>query len=146
VQAPDFGQHIDDWRDVDPADVDLPESWCCINCGFNTARGFYDRSGMQQAIAAAIAAGDYNTDFAWKITARDEIYMVHSWIWHQAGMAEFGGCLCIGCLEQRLGRRLTPSDFSDHAFNSPRLPASPRLRNRRLGLNRAERRALRSRK
>jgi len=30
-----------------------------------------------------------------------------------------GGLLCIGCLERRLGRRLTPADFTDAPANDP---------------------------
>jgi hypothetical protein len=41
------------------------------------------------------------------------------------------GCLCIGCLEKRIGRRLKPKDFTDHPFNQ--LPGTPRLLNRRDG-------------
>jgi hypothetical protein len=36
-----------------------------------------------------------------------------------------GGCLCIGCLEKRIGRRMTPADFPDHPFKA--LPGTPRL-------------------
>ena len=63
-----------------------------------------------------------------------EIYIVKSAIWKAAGMADWGGCLCIGCLEKRLGRMLTPKDFPrDHPLNSPSLPCTDRLRLRREG-------------
>jgi hypothetical protein len=43
-----------------------------------------------------------------------------------------GGCLCIGCLEKRLGHRLQPKDFlRGHPFNLPHVPGTPRLMNRR---------------
>ncbi len=42
----------------------------------------------------------------------------------------YSGCLCIGCLEKRIGRRLTPEDFPDHVFNTS-IPGSPRLMERR---------------
>ena len=32
-------------------------------------------------------------------------------IWEAAGMEPMAGCLCIGCLEKRIGRQLTPKDF-----------------------------------
>jgi hypothetical protein len=49
-------------------------------------------------------------------------------------MEPFGGCLCIGCLEERLARKLKAKDFPrDHPFNDSRMPASPRLRERRKG-------------
>jgi hypothetical protein len=45
-----------------------------------------------------------------------------------------GGCLCIGCLEKRLGRRLKPKDFPrDHPLNDVRVPGTERLRRRRRG-------------
>jgi len=45
-------------------------------------------------------------------------------------MGPMGGCLCIGCLERRLGRRLTPKDFSRrHPFN--KTPGTGRLIERR---------------
>ena len=42
--------------------------------------------------------------------------MVHDDVWFAAGMTERpigyeGDWLCIGCLERRLGRRLTRADF-----------------------------------
>jgi hypothetical protein len=41
-----------------------------------------------------------------------------------------GGCLCIGCLEKRIGRRPKPKDFDpDHPFNE--MPTTPRLLDRR---------------
>jgi hypothetical protein len=40
-------------------------------------------------------------------------------------MAPFGGCLCIRCLEKRLGRQLKPKDFlRDHEFNDLRVPGT----------------------
>jgi len=72
----------------------------------------------------------------------DEYYMVHSSVWGAAGMEtneayEQGltntrlpdGMLCIGCLENRLGRRLTPVDFTDAPINSE-TSQSDRLKNR----------------
>jgi hypothetical protein len=44
-------------------------------------------------------------------------------------MEPWDGCLCVGCLEKRIGRRLTPDDFDDHVFND--LPGTPRLMERR---------------
>jgi hypothetical protein len=37
--------------------------------------------------------------------------MVRNAIWKAAGMAPDGGYLCIGCLEARLGRKLSARDF-----------------------------------
>lgn len=53
----------------------------------------------------------------------DEYFMVHDAIWTEAGlrqrvhMTEPHCYLCILCLEARLGRELTPGDFTDHPVN-----------------------------
>lgn len=47
-----------------------------------------------------------------------EYYMVHNYLWEQAGMTSEGGMLCIGCLEDRLGFVLTPHHFTDYPINS----------------------------
>jgi hypothetical protein len=59
----------------------------------------------------------------------DEWYSVHDEIWIKAcGYIEgklpadgpFGRqILCIGCLERRIGRRLTSNDFTDAPVNKP---------------------------
>lgn len=46
----------------------------------------------------------------------DEYYMVHDAVWDAAGMGEHG-MLCIGCLETRLDRQLTPKDFTSVHVN-----------------------------
>jgi hypothetical protein len=47
-------------------------------------------------------------------------------------MEPMGGCLCIGCLERRLGHRLKPKDFPrNDPFNHWRVPGTPRLLKRR---------------
>jgi hypothetical protein len=57
-------------------------NWLCRDCGVDT-----------------VAIGEY--------------YMVNNDVWLSAGMqiGSAKGMLCIGCLEARLGRKLTPSDF-----------------------------------
>jgi hypothetical protein len=35
---------------------------------------------------------------------RAEFYIVSHEVWAASGLAENGGCLCIGCLEKRIGR------------------------------------------
>ena len=89
-----------------------PESWDCVDCGVNTAPGCLDRAAMEKAIAAL---GDrWNTE-AEGVTQRfgstSEVYTVRKAVWEQAGMGPMDGCLCIGCLEKRLGRVLRPKDF-----------------------------------
>lgn len=43
---------------------------------------------------------------------KSEYYMVKFNVWKQANPAERADFLCIGCLEARLGRTLTPEDFA----------------------------------
>ena len=55
-------------------------------------------------------------------------------------MTADGGCLCIGCLERRLGRQLCPKDFPQgRPFNSAEVPGTERLQSRRWGLGRTPR-------
>ena len=59
-----------------------------------------------------------------------ECYLVKAKVWEAAAMEGYGGCLCIGCLEQRLGRQLRPKDFvRNHPLNQT--PGSQRLLERR---------------
>ena len=91
-----------------------PESWHCIDCGTNTAPGMSNRVELE----AAFAANESDKGVTQQITAESEIYTVRKAVWAAAGMEPNGGCLCIGCLEKRLGRRLRPKDFQrGHAFN-----------------------------
>ncbi|MBA4033208.1 MAG: hypothetical protein C0480_01190 [Bradyrhizobium sp.] len=68
-----------------------------------------------------------------------EYYMVHNHVWLAAGMVKADPTnlgrdfLCIGCLEVRLGRRLTPDDFPDVPVNKPDRWNSPRLNARLAG-------------
>ena len=104
----------------------LPESWACIDCGVNTAPGCFNREQMEQAMAL-----DWNDQGVKQtVDASSEVYTVKPKVWKAAGMEEMGGCLCIGCLEQRLGRTLTPKDFlRNHPFNT--MPGTQRLLARR---------------
>jgi hypothetical protein len=114
----------------------LPESWVCVDCGINTAPGCYNRERMEHALAA-----DWNNQgVEQSIDDLSEVYMVKPKLWKAAGMnagqGGFGdtdgdsGCLCIGCLEKRLGRTLVPKDFSRH-YPCNRWPGTERLRARR---------------
>ncbi|MNU36373.1 hypothetical protein D3C71_249880 [compost metagenome] len=49
----------------------------------------------------------------------NEYYHVHDEVWAEAGTDEAESMLCIGCLETRIGRQLTPADFSDAPINYP---------------------------
>jgi hypothetical protein len=105
---------------------DVPESWACIDCGINTAPGCLNRAQMERAVGLDWS-GQGITQF---IDDRAEVYDVRPSLWNKAGMSETGGCLCIGCLEKRLGRMLTPKDFTrNHPLN--RIPGTERLMARR---------------
>jgi hypothetical protein len=97
----------------------------CIDCGFNTAPGCSTRVEMELAFM------DGRDGIEQSFTSDSEIYMVKDKVWQAAGMEPYGGCLCIGCLEKRIGRRLRPKDFSNHIFNSPAMPGTERLLQRR---------------
>jgi hypothetical protein len=108
----------------------IPESWLCIDCGTDTAPGVPNRAGFKRAVEAAAAAG--TADQGIQMTRPDhraEVYTVRKAVWTKAGMEGWGGCLCVGCLEKRLGRRLKPKDFwRDHPFND--FPGTARLLDR----------------
>lgn len=95
----------------------------CIDCGLNTAPGLPPRE---------LAEFLMNRDgtFPAQITADSEMFMVRDAVWKAAGMEPYGGCLCIGCLERRIGRKLKPKDFMrGHPFNA--MPGTRRLIERR---------------
>lgn len=59
-----------------------------------------------------------------------EHYFVKTEVWLLAH-SSIRGMLCVGCLEDRIGRTLTKDDFTDAHINNPRLyPMSDRLRSR----------------
>jgi hypothetical protein len=115
----------------------LPESWNCIDCGINTAPGLFNRVEMERALTTAEAAaamegrpGKGSVDQ--RVGADTEVYYVRDKVRDASGIEGMGGCLCIGCLEKRIGRELKPRDFPRwHAFNSPNFPGTKRLRQRR---------------
>jgi hypothetical protein len=115
-----------------------PESWLCVDCGVNTAPGLLNRLEMEKAVKTAEAAAKLAGHNDWSVPLRvndwSEVYTVRDGVWRAAGMEPMGGCLCIGCLEKRLGRRLKPKDFDrDHVFNARDFPGTERLLNRRRG-------------
>jgi hypothetical protein len=117
---------IADRTSLDGRPDNITESWLCVDCGVNTAPGFMDGPTLRQALEEA---GEHD-GVDQTIDGRSEVYMVRAKVWKQAGMQDFGACLCIGCLERRLGRRLKPKDFlRGHAFNAT--PGTPRLLDRR---------------
>jgi hypothetical protein len=64
-----------------------------------------------------------------------EYYMVRKKLWLAANPSG-KGMLCVGCLEKRLGRRLTPTDFTDCLLNTEFSPCGPKSRRlkSRLGI------------
>ena len=105
-----------------------PENWLCIDCGFDTAPGMLGRAELE----AAFEADTEDRGIPMTINSKSEVYTVREAVWEAAGMEPYGGCLCIGRLERRLGRKLKPWDFLlGHAFNEPNLPGTPRLLKRR---------------
>lgn len=108
------------------------ESHLCIDCGFDTAPGILCRTDAEKEAARQIAAGIHKWVIPTHINNKSEVYMVYDHVWERAGVEGYGGCLCIGCLEKRIGRPLIPDDFDkEHPFFH--LPGTYRLLNRRGG-------------
>jgi hypothetical protein len=101
------------------------ESWHCIDCKVNTNPGALGRVELEEAFKKGQKP-------KYRFDEQNEAYFVRSKVGKKAGML-LGwdtGCLCIGCLEKRLGRRLRLRDFDPgHPFN--RMPGAPRLMRRR---------------
>ena len=103
----------------------IPKTWACVDCGINIAPGCMNAS----QVAAAFRAKVLNPGGAsLTVSEASEVYIVKSAVWTAAG--EPGGCLCVACLEKRIGRLLTPKDFPrKNALNW--LPCTARLLARR---------------
>ena len=103
----------------------MPESWLCVDFGVGTAPGFSSRAEVEKAFFA-----DGKDSVNQTIGFDAEVYTVRDAVWKASGMGPYGGCLCFGCLEKRLGRALRPKDFQKgHVFNT-RLPGTERLMRR----------------
>ena len=103
-----------------------PESWLCVDCGVNTAPGYPTRAEVDAAFGVLSNRESIPLHFG----PESEIYTVRNAVWEKTGLGRYGGCLCIGCLEKRIGCRLRHRDFEpDHPFNST--PGTPRLLDRR---------------
>jgi hypothetical protein len=116
----------------------IPESNNCLDCGYDTMPGTPNRAESEQMIAEQKARGIKNWELPCCLRSDSEQYIVHDHVWKKAGMKEWSdrgesGVLCIGCLEKRIGRRLTPSDFGDHIFNDPNIPGTRRRFERLTG-------------
>ena len=108
----------------------MPESWNCIDCGVNTAPGIPNRVEAERAFKSQCLSASGEQSVPMSVTPWSEVYTVRPSVWNAAGMEPWGGCLCIGCLEKRLGRQLRPKDF---LRNDPfsELPGTMRLLSRR---------------
>jgi hypothetical protein len=102
----------------------MSEHHNCIDCGYNTHPGAPPRE-----LAQFLMKRDGEIPMSY--TDNSEVYIVQDAVWKKAGMEPYGGCLCIGCLEKRIGRKLKHKDFPNHPFNNPELPCTERLRDRR---------------
>jgi hypothetical protein len=98
------------------------KSWECVDCGVNTAPGFPTENEILKLFDEGKAA-------LAEITTDSEIFMVGHDLWKNTKMEPWGGCLCVRCMEARIGRRLKPDDFTGHTFNTA--PGTPRLLKRR---------------
>lgn len=75
-------------------------------------------------------SGFYCEDCGECTNCMNEYYMVHESVWLEANPVDYG-MLCIGCLEQRLGRLLTKDDFSAVPLNEDEFSIrSERLKSR----------------
>jgi hypothetical protein len=115
--------------------ISVPLDNHCIDCGFDTHPGFDGRASVE----ATREGRDYPIVYEPGV---NEVYAVKQEVWDASGVDSHGGCLCIGCLEKRIGRKLKPSDFSaDNGLNMlPPHVYTPRLLSRRF--NRQQRRAM----
>lgn len=79
--------------------------------------GFYSREQLTDLVLEAVEdfARVHCADCGVNTTAVNEYYMVISELWHAHGPGR--GMLCIGCLENRIGRELNRSDFTDAPIN-----------------------------
>jgi hypothetical protein len=112
----------DTLRGTEFPDGQVTEDWLCVDCGVNTAPGIPDGITVLKQIEATGSS-------TVRVGPDTEVYCVRNAVWKKAGMEPFGGCLCIGCLEKRLRRRLKPKDFlRGHSFNE--MPGSERLMKR----------------
>jgi hypothetical protein len=115
--------------EVSCLDLRVPESWRCIDCGVDTAPGCLGKADLERAYKRAYAVAGRAGGVEQTINNQSEVYTVRDSVWKRAGMEPWNGCLCVGCLERRLDRRLKPKDFQrDGPLNL--LPGSARLMKR----------------
>jgi hypothetical protein len=115
----------------------IADNYICVDCGVDTWPGHKTRAEVEQSMRDARAAGK-----KWKskltFTPETEVFYVHPHVWKASGVKAWGGCLCIGCLEKRIGQQLQPYDFMVGGFNNPNLPGTRRRFERLTGCSRLE--------
>jgi hypothetical protein len=109
------------------------------DCGPEVARAVYFfggrdihlRDGSRVECRWQLVVSDWRClDCGVDTNALDEYYLLHDDLWEQLHPDKDGN-LCIGCVEQRLGRHLNASDFTDLPINNSELfTRSVRLRDR----------------
>jgi hypothetical protein len=119
-------KHLESFHTDKAVQDNIVESWLCVDCGVNTAPGV--PSGPETRLAFAL--GDEEVDYTFD--DQTEVYHVRDKIWEAAGMRPWSGCLCVSCLEQRIGRQLRPKDFARHDARAwADKPCTDRLLDRR---------------
>ena len=63
---------------------------------------------------------------------RREYYFVHNHVWRKARMQKYTGMLCVRCLEARLGRSLTSSDFPRTLLNAKNMIYGSKILKKRI--------------
>lgn len=62
----------------------------------------------------------------------NEYYMLYARVWKKAN-PQVEGKLCVSCVERRLGRRLTPKDFTKVIINTEKTKRTAKLQSRISG-------------
>lgn len=94
-------------------------------------RDIHLRDGSRIEFRWQLAVSDWRClDCDIDTDAINEYYMLRDEVWQQAH-PDIDGQLCIGCVEQRLGRKLAATDFTAQTINtSTTLQRSTRLSDR----------------
>ena len=134
----EIGDETDQLSDIEEAVADSIVDYCKQHSTtVASVRGGHGWRDFTTATGAVV-------QFRWSSTERDfrchdcgydtwdETYKVHDDVWSSAGQPD--GRLCIGCIENRLRRMLTPDDFADDDLNTTAAqPRSMRLHDRQYG-------------
>jgi hypothetical protein len=102
----------------------------CRHCGHPLWAPQSRRRGYCQACEITARRAFFCIDCG-KDTIHREYYEVDHDLWDRCGAG--AAMLCIGCLESRIERRLTPADFPDCEVNNTHLSLKSRRLRDRLG-------------